>query len=73
MTNAIDAFVLEKLKKNRILPSRMASKEKLIRRVTLDLTGLPPTQDAVEAFLKDESPQAYEHVVDRLLKSERYG
>ena len=73
VTNAIDAFVLEKLKKNRILPSRMASKEKLIRRVTLDLTGLPPTQDAVEAFLKDESPQAYEHVVDRLLKSKRYG
>ena len=73
VTNAIDAFVLEKLQENGILPSRMASKEKLIRRVTLDLTGLPPTQDAVKAFLKDESPQAYEQVVDRLLKSERYG
>ena len=73
VANAIDTFVLEKLRQNSILPSTMASKEKLIRRVTLDLTGLPPTQAAVKAFLMDKSPEAYEHVVDRLLKSERYG
>tara|TARA_Y100001960_G_C14780803_1_gene886559 strand:+ start:948 stop:4142 length:3195 start_codon:yes stop_codon:yes gene_type:complete len=73
VTNEIDAFVLARLKEKGITPSQIASKEKLIRRVTLDLTGLPPTQEEVRAFLEDESHRAYERVVDRLLKSERYG
>ena len=73
VANPIDAFVLARLQEQGITPSKIASKEKLIRRVTLDLTGLPPTQDETTAFLNDNSPQAYERVVDRLLKSKRYG
>jgi len=71
--NPIDAFVLARLEKEGIPPSAEASKETLIRRVTLDLTGLPPTPAEVNAFVRDPSPQAYERVVDRLLKSPRYG
>ena len=71
--NEIDAFVLGRLEKAGLSPSRSASKETLIRRVTLDLTGLPPTLDEVEAFLADDSPHAYEKVVDRLFASPRYG
>ena len=73
VANPIDAFVLARLEERGITPSKIATKEKLIRRVTLDLTGLPPTQDETTAFLNDNSPQAYERVVDRLLKSKRYG
>ncbi|MEC9095616.1 MAG: DUF1553 domain-containing protein, partial [Planctomycetota bacterium] len=73
VANVIDSFVLARLQERQMSASQPASKEKLIRRVTLDLTGLPPKQDEVTAFLKDGSPQAYERVVDRLLKSERYG
>lgn len=73
VANAIDSFVLDQLQQRSISPSKIATKEKLIRRVTLDLTGLPPAQDEVGEFLKDDSPQAYERVVDRLLKSQRYG
>src|SRR6202030_3863446 len=54
-------------------PSPRADKRTLIRRLTFDLTGLPPTPEEVDAFLKDESPEAYAKVVDRLLASPRYG
>jgi hypothetical protein len=69
----LDALVLARLAKEKLTPSPEAPRETLIRRVTLDLTGLPPTPQEVDAFLNDKSPQAYEHVVDRLLKSPRYG
>ena len=69
----IDAFVLNRLEKEGLSPSPEASKETLIRRVTLDLTGLPPRVEEVDAFLNDSSGNAYEKVVDRLLQSERYG
>lgn len=71
--NPIDNFVLARLEKEGLSPSREASKENLLRRVSLDLTGLPPTPAETAAFLKDSSPQAYERVVDRLLASPRYG
>ncbi len=70
---AIDLFVLARLEREGLAPSPEASKETLIRRVTLDLTGLPPTPAEVDAFLADHSPDAYEKVVDRLLSSPRYG
>ncbi len=66
-------FVLAKLEKEKLKPAPEADKTTLIRRVTLDLTGLPPTPDEVDAFLADKSPHAYEKVVDRLLASPRYG
>ena len=69
----IDAFVLSRLEFNNIMPSPQASKEVLIRRLTLDLIGLPPTLKEVDDFLRDDSPQAYEKVVDRLLASNQYG
>jgi hypothetical protein len=71
--NDIDAFVLARLGAEGLSPSPEAAKETLIRRVTLDLTGLPPTPAEVDAFLGDTSADAYEKVVDRLLKSPRYG
>lgn len=71
--NEIDHFVLAKLEAMRLSPSSEETKEGLLRRVTLDLTGLPPTLAEIDAFLADESEQAYEKVVDRLLKSPRYG
>ena len=71
--NEIDHFVLAKLESEKLKPSRETAKETLIRRVTLDLTGLPPTTGEVDNFLKDKSPDAYEKVVDRLLASPRYG
>ncbi|MCC9627595.1 PSD1 and planctomycete cytochrome C domain-containing protein [Blastopirellula sp. JC732] len=71
--NPIDQFVLARLEKMGMSPSDSATKERLIRRVTFDLTGLPPTVAEVEAFVKDESPDAYEKVVDRLLASPHYG
>ncbi len=71
--NAIDAFVLARLEREGLEPAPEADKVTLLRRVTLDLTGLPPTREEVKAFLEDESPQAYERVADRLLASERYG
>ncbi len=69
----IDAFLLEGLRAKNLEPSPAASREQLIRRVTLDLIGLPPTPEEVNAFLKDDSPSAYEKVVDRLLASPQYG
>ncbi len=71
--NAIDAFVLARLEKEGLTPSPEASRETLIRRVTFDLTGLPPTPQAVDEFLADRTPEAYERLVDRLLSSPRYG
>jgi len=73
VTNPIDAFVLARLEKAGLKPAPAASRTALLRRVTYDLTGLPPTPAEVEAFLADDSPQAYEKVVDRLLDSPRYG
>jgi len=71
--NPIDAFIQARLVGEGLSPSPEASKEALIRRVTLDLTGLPPTLAEIDAFLADTSVDAYEKVVARLLKSERYG
>ncbi len=71
--NPIDNFVLAKLESQGLKPSPEASKEMLIRRVSLDLTGLPPTPQEVDAFLADHTPQAYEKVVDRLLASPHFG
>ncbi|MCU1260416.1 MAG: Protein of unknown function (DUF1553)/Protein of unknown function (DUF1549)/Planctomycete [Bryobacterales bacterium] len=71
--NPIDRFVLAKLDANGAQLAPEADRNTLIRRVTLDLTGLPPTPAEVDAFLKDRSPNAYERVVDRLLASLRYG
>ena len=68
-----DRFVLKRLEQEDRKPSPEASRETLIRRVTLDLTGLPPTPEQVSAFLADKSPDAYEKVVQRLLDSPAYG
>ncbi len=71
--NEIDHFVLDRLETEGLTPSPEADRATIIRRVTLDLTGLPPTPAEVDAFLADESPNAYEKVVDRLLASPHYG
>ncbi len=71
--NPIDRFILARLEREGLSPAPEASKETLIRRVSLDLTGLPPTPEEIDAFLSDRSPQAYERVIDRLLNSTRYG
>jgi hypothetical protein len=69
----IDAFVLKGLTDKKLTPSPALDRVQLIRRVTYDLTGLPPTPEQVEAFVKDKSPDAYEKLVDRLLASPAYG
>ena len=71
--NPIDAFVIARLQMAGIKPSPEADKVTLIRRLTFDLTGLPPTPDELDSFLRDHSPQAYEKVVDRLLESPHFG
>lgn len=71
--NEIDYFVRRKLKENGLTPAAEADRATLIRRVSLDLTGLPPTEKEVADFIKDTSPDAYEKVVDRLLASSAYG
>jgi hypothetical protein len=71
--NEIDFFILARLEQEQLSVSPEASKETLIRRVTLDLTGLPPSLEEVDDFLADTTPDAYERVVDRLLASPRYG
>jgi hypothetical protein len=71
--NPIDTFVLERLEREGLSHSPEADRERLIRRVTLDLTGLPPTPAEIDAFLADTSPNSYEKVVGRLLASPRYG
>lgn len=71
--NPIDSFILARLEKEKLQPSPPASPERWLRRVTFDLTGLPPTQAEIDDFLTDKSPTAKETVVDRLLASQRFG
>ena len=69
----LDRFILARLEKERLSPAPEADKAELLRRVSLDLTGMPPTPEEQAAFLADTSPNAYEKQVDRLLASPRYG
>ncbi len=71
--NPIDAFILKRLEAEGIAPSPEADRITLLRRLCLDLTGLPPTPEQVDAFLNDTSPDAYERLVERLLASPRFG
>lgn len=71
--NDIDRFVLERLQKEGLAPATEASRETWLRRVTFDLTGLPPTTAEIDAFLADDSPAAFDRVVTRLFQSPRYG
>jgi len=71
--NDIDAFILSKIEAKGLRPALEADRIALIRRASLDLTGLPPTPDEVAAFVADASPEAYERVIDRLLASPHYG
>ena len=71
--NDIDAFVLEKLDQAGLSPQPEADRETLIRRLSLDLVGLPPSPEEVALFLNDNSPDAYENLVDRLMESPHYG
>lgn len=71
--NAIDNFILARLEAEGLEPSPEADRETLLRRLSLDLTGLPPTPEEIDAFLADKSPDAYERQVDRLLASPHYG
>ena len=73
VSNGIDAFVLARLEREKLQPAKAADKAILLRRVTFDLTGLPPTIAELDAFLNDGSLNAYEKAVDRLLASPRYG
>ncbi|MCX6623908.1 MAG: DUF1549 domain-containing protein, partial [Acidobacteria bacterium] len=71
--NPIDAFILERLERERLQPSPEAGKATLLRRLSLDLTGLPPSIQELDAFLNDNRPDAYERQADRLLESPHYG
>jgi mono/diheme cytochrome c family protein len=71
--NPIDRFILARLEAKGLSPAPPADNRTLIRRVALDVTGLPPTPAEIEAFLKDTSPNAYEHMIDRYLASPHYG
>lgn len=71
--NPIDAFVYSRLQSNGLKPSPPADRVALLRRATYDLTGLPPSPAEVDAFLKNDSPKAWEDLIDRLLASEHYG
>ncbi|NND95956.1 MAG: DUF1553 domain-containing protein, partial [Pirellulaceae bacterium] len=71
--NPIDHFVLDRLRKDNLQPSPTADRATLIRRLTLDLTGVPPTEQEVDEFIGDTSDDAYEKLVDRLLMSPKYG
>lgn len=73
INNPIDAFIQTKLKEKKLAPAPPADKRTLLRRVTFDLTGLPPTPDEIDAFLKDNTPQAFDKVIHRLLQSPHYG
>ena len=69
----IDRFVLARIEKEKLLPKARANKRTLLRRVSFDLTGLPPTLDEIKTFLGDTSDDAYQHLVDRLLARPQYG
>ena len=71
--NSIDDFIHARLKQEDLKPAPAASRETLLRRVSLDLTGLPPTLAELDAFIGNQDPQAYEHAVDRLLASKHFG
>ncbi len=71
--NAIDNFILSRLEKEGLKRATEANRATLLRRVYLDLTGLPPSPQDVDAFLKDNRPDAHERVVDRLFASPHYG
>src|SRR5262249_54153495 len=71
--NPIDAFIAADLQKRKLVAAGSANKSALLRRVYLDLIGLPPSPAELDAFLQDESPDAYEKVVDRLLANEQHG
>ncbi len=71
--NSIDQFILARLESAHLQPSPQADKATLLRRASFDLTGLPPSEDDLHAFLADDSPRAWEQVVDRLLASPQYG
>ena len=71
--NPIDAFILARLEEKNLKPAPPADKVTLLRRATFDLTGLPPSEPEIRAFLADDSPQAFARVVDRLIDSPRYG
>lgn len=71
--NDIDRFILARIERAGLQPAPDADRPELLRRVTFDLTGLPPTPEEVDVFVADTSPNAYEHVVDRLLASKHYG
>jgi hypothetical protein len=71
--NEIDYFILNKIEDAEAEPSPEANRETLLRRLSFDLTGLPPTVEELDRFLEDDSPDAYEHAVDRLLASHSYG
>ena len=71
--NEVDAFVLKKMKENELLPNKEANPYDLVRRVYLDLIGLPPTSSQVESYMKDPSEKRYEKLVDSLLVSTKYG
>jgi len=71
--NAIDYFVLDKLEALKIKPSEKAGKEKLARRLSFDLTGLPPDPESIDAFLEDDSSNAYEKLLDKYQASESFG
>ena len=73
ISTPVDAFVLARLRDKQLTPSPAVDRIQLIRRVTYDLIGLPPTPDEVKAFVADTSPEAYSKVVDRLLASPHYG
>lgn len=72
-TNDVDKYILRRLSKVRLQPSKEADRKTLIRRLSLDLTGLPPTPEQADAFAKDKSPNAYGKLVDQLLDSKAYG
>ncbi|MCP4814356.1 MAG: DUF1549 domain-containing protein, partial [Planctomycetaceae bacterium] len=71
--SAIDAFILSRLKTEGLQQGKPASRTVLVRRLYFDLLGMPPSPEAIDAFLQDDSPDAYERLVDRLLSSPRFG
>ncbi|MBT6484106.1 MAG: DUF1553 domain-containing protein [Planctomycetaceae bacterium] len=71
--NEIDRFILARIEAERLAPSPLASREKLIRRLSFDLTGLPPTLEEIDAFLADKSPDAYAKLVDRMFAKKEFG